>query len=1017
MSRAATSYVIPLLALMGVVAACDNQGELTTSREVIEVVRYVELDRPPSRTLESPPAERDIFPQEGDTDFLTANEREELSNPDYYYNHGYNGRESLGYADGDDASNAPAGAGEADPGYEPEAEPDPTREIVEADIYKVDGDHLYILNAYRGLVIFDLSDPDHPVRAGRLPLQGQPVEMYVRDGRAYFLLTDYFEFWMYDPEADPLGFHGSQVIIADVSDVTAPRVLGAVPVDGEITDSRMVGDVLYTVSKRRPEYWRYNTANWEDRTWVVSMNIADPMNIQEVDRVTFDGSSTLIHVAQHAIFVAALDPNFYLYDQYNDQETKVTYVDISDPAGDLRVRGDLYVPGMIADKFKMDWHDHAFRVFTQRWYNGRKTEVHVFDTNYPDNLTEIGTLQIDEELYGNLHGTRFDGARGFAEYSDYRYEYDRYVPVHKLVTIDLANQADPTVAGLVNIDGYISHFETRGDRLIALGQEYRWSSVNGSHYKAQVTLFNVANIQAPSILSQAELGFGSSWSSANYDYKAFKVVDDLNLILAPVSYYENNTSHSGTQLVDWYGDAVTSRGYVDHPGWHVRRVFPAGDRIVALSERSVQVIDAQDRGAPHVTAAVHLVHAVMEDYNVDGKQVQIVANTDRAGCRVDVREFGYHDDGPLLATLDLPFTGCPVCFRDGDFIRMVGFPSGGNQVMTSLDVSDPVNPRMRGSYTLPTDVNRIYNQGYSFYYIFWSPWAGLPLENRFFPVTLRRIVEDPDGRRNFESDLRIIDMSDPDNPHMTAGAVPMNDWPFVNKVTHGTMMYSTHVEEAVTPEGDHLVYHVKAFMDRIDLRDPANPVLLPSISIPGYLIDTSDDGRLAYTVDYQWDAFGRRRNSLNVLEVSNDQAVLKTVIPVGDRINRALFDDRTIWVTTHKYPWWGVHEDSVTSRQPYTLLNRLDFDPAGALVGYTEADLLGYHFDLLDVEGPTIFLAAGYPFGILVLDAIDPADPIIVNSSRTIGYVSKVVFAEDYIYLPLGQFGVHRAPRFPDLAP
>ena len=40
--------------------------------------------------------------------------------------------------------------------------------------------------------------------------------MYIRDGRAYVVNSDYFVYWQYDPEADPHGFHGSQVLIADV---------------------------------------------------------------------------------------------------------------------------------------------------------------------------------------------------------------------------------------------------------------------------------------------------------------------------------------------------------------------------------------------------------------------------------------------------------------------------------------------------------------------------------------------------------------------------------------------------------------------------------------------------------------------------------------------------------------------------------------------------------------------------------------------------------------------------------
>ena len=276
---------------------------------------------PPPSLAGTPALDPAIFPQPGATSFLTANENEQLSLGTGRAN-GVNGRGELApESDGDFAAAGDDGAGAPDPGAagpEPEAVPDPTREIVEADVFKLEGELLYVLNRWRGLVIIDVSDTSDLRVVGRLPFQAMPVEMYVREGRAYIVMSDYFEYWQYDREADPQGFHGSQVLIADVSVPARPVALGSLPVDGEVTDTRMVGDVLYAVSHRRPDYWRYNTADWEDRTWIVSMNVADPQDIREIDRVTFQGQSTLIHVAQHAIFVAAWDPNFYLTDPMHE---------------------------------------------------------------------------------------------------------------------------------------------------------------------------------------------------------------------------------------------------------------------------------------------------------------------------------------------------------------------------------------------------------------------------------------------------------------------------------------------------------------------------------------------------------------------------------------------------------------------------------------------------------------------------------------------------------------------------
>jgi hypothetical protein len=56
-----------------------------------------------------------------------------------------------------------------------------------------------------------------------------------------------------------------------------------------------------------------------------------------------------------------------------------------------------------------------------------------------------------------------------------------------------------------------------------------------------------------------------------------------------------------------------------------------------------------------------------------------------------------------------------------------------------------------------------------------------------------------------------------------------------------------------------------------------------------------------------------------------------------------------------------------------------------------------------------VYLASSYPTGLLTLDTTDFANPRIVSTARTIGYVSKIVHKGDYLYMPMGSYGVRRA--------
>jgi hypothetical protein len=197
-------------------------------------------------------------------------------------------------------------------------------------------------------------------------------------------------------------------------------------------------------------------------------------------------------------------------------------------------------------------------------------------------------------------------------------------------------------------------------------------------------------------------------------------------------------------------------------------------------------------------------------------------------------------------------------------------------------------------------------------------------------------------------------------------------------------------------------------LDRIDVSNPDQIKALPKVNIPGKLVDVDAAGKILYTVDYQWDEFGRRRNSFDVLAINGDTAMLNTVLPVGDEIDRARYLDREVWLSTAGYPWWGRKDDSPDSRQPYTRLTRLRFDSQANLQSNDSHDISGYHFDLLDVDGTRVYLSTAQPSGLLILDTDNFQDPKVVGAARTVGYVSKLVRDGAYLYMPMGSYGVRR---------
>ncbi len=206
---------------------------------------------------------------------------------------------------------------EDDAGAAPESN-DVAREIEEADIIKIDGTNLYILNRYRGLFVCDISQPDNPSVTGQVSVIGNPVEMYIRENLAYVIVSDlnsgvYPLLGAADSALSSASEPGSRIDVLDISDKTKPKIADSFNLEGEVTDSRIVGDILYVVSSESSYYYwgpfepmMVDDAVAEDATsiaapisekpperniYVASLNVSDPNNIREVDREDFTGAA------------------------------------------------------------------------------------------------------------------------------------------------------------------------------------------------------------------------------------------------------------------------------------------------------------------------------------------------------------------------------------------------------------------------------------------------------------------------------------------------------------------------------------------------------------------------------------------------------------------------------------------------------------------------------------------------------------------------------------------------------
>ena len=350
-----------------------------------------------------------------------------------------------------------SGAGGATASPAPTAGQDAARAIAEADIIQVDGNRLYALSRYAGMTIVDLSNPRDLRVLGNHRGAAEPFEMYLQGSTAYVMLNGY---WTREFD-EALGYsvwqNTARMQALDVSDPANIRALGDIAVPGTISDSRMVGDIVYLATYQDSYCYRCDSV---ENTRITSFDASDPTAFRQIDEVRFDSQMgswgpRSISVTTERMYVGG--PNWS-----DAGRGTIQVVNIADPAGDLSLGAEISIAGSIQNRWQMDEHSGVLRVISQPggWGSLVPPEVETFQVASATSVTPLGRLTMVLPRPEALQSVRFDGTRGYAV---------TFEQTDPLFTLDLSEPATPRQLGELEIPGWLYHMEPRGDRLYALG--------------------------------------------------------------------------------------------------------------------------------------------------------------------------------------------------------------------------------------------------------------------------------------------------------------------------------------------------------------------------------------------------------------------------------------------------------------------------------------------------------------------------------------------------------------------
>ncbi len=1002
------------------------------------------------------------------TPTLTEGQSEFESAPPNGVSNGERGGPTLSTGNGTGGTSASDGASGTPPaasgGDSSSGSGSTSRAVEETDLYRLEGDRLYYLNSYRGLMVFDVSDVDHPALLGRSAIYGEPVEMVVHDGIANVVVADW-----YGTMDDGTPFHGSIVRGIDARDPANMAITGEAYLGGWVRDTRVVGDVIYAVTEKYPyDYYGWygggvavsggvstNGGSSGPSVSVSSVSFANA-HVTAVDHYDVPGYGGVFHVTQNAILLAAElqgAPDANGYTQPTGK-TRLSYLDISDPGGMIKERGSAVVQGSVqtygADngRWNLDFADqhYAHVVASAYDYSGGTQPLYVSTVDFgkPDAPVVTGSLTVQNIGYSTT--ARFDSGRLYLSSANYGcYDAQGNLLTHMETPLHVYDVSDPTQPrelGSAVLDGQISLMMPNGQNLFALGNTYDCTTSSAS--PLALAYFDLSDPAHPRSLGTADFGKGWAYTPAAGTFKAFTLDNAQGLVVLPFSGwdYKDYTYNNGVQLIEFTDQSIRTSGTGHTHGWVERGIF-VKNRLVSLSDLALSVLDYSNHDAPVVVSELTLARNVVNARPVGDNLVEVSSDfwdNDMDYSELRVVPKSQADEtttDPALATLAIPGTN-PTVFHDGNMTYVVSnvrhevacpadYPTNvpdGKGAPVCYEYSQAVNvvdvsgggARLRGSVELPGA--QYYNWGWG-----WG-WYGCDGYSWYFgsdvvqvgkKLAFRRWMPqyDANGYVDALESLFVVDASNPDAP--TVGSTIVTDdrnaW-WGNLRAIGNRLYASHYEWLEQPAYSNDAYspgRVGYYIDEIDLSDSAHPKVGQRVNVPGFLVGGSeDDPSLIYTMDYQWDGTATH-NEFAVLKLDGGRAYLQGHLTIPGYTGNVFVEHSTAYFSAQTYT---TNADSTTTT--VMRLYQVDLsDPAHPVVLPSAAtDGWGW---LLAVEGDHAFVTSGwYNQGVDIFKLAPGQPPVYDQFVRTRGWwSSSLAVDQDQAFVASGYWGTQTI----DLAP
>ena len=459
------------------------------------------------------------------------------------------------------------------PHYIAGAEPTPEEEALTAIYPKPESD-------YSVALFYDVSTPSEPVLIEQLQLQG-----YIREGRrindrlhlvsnhhlrpmnlfqddrftsAYQAFHDaVLQARCSDPEstnptddvaADPTVLATQDTLINLITNIVTPvEPADYLPKAFQIVDSNPV----------ELPYLACSDVNHPEINMSLGLQVITSVdtNGANLDATSIINNSYITYVSENNLYLAETSRSWWwIMDDgsWPTSQTAIYKFAISGAAPEYVATGR--VDGYVNNQFSLDEHNGALRVATTQddmtqptggpWQRSLTNHLTVLTDDNLGDLTIAGEVR-DIVRDETIRSARFYGDKGFIV---------TFRNIDPLFTFDLADPANPVLLGELEMPGFSTYIHKYDDNhLLTIGRSGGAGGI-GTGNGLQLQIIDVTDMANPQLQHShvPAMPSGWSWSSAQYDHKAFTFYKPADLLAIPIqiSPYDSADYFSGVIAYD-----------------------------------------------------------------------------------------------------------------------------------------------------------------------------------------------------------------------------------------------------------------------------------------------------------------------------------------------------------------------------------------------------------------------------------------------------------------------------------